>query len=148
MAQNSHHSELICYLPIFNLPRLLFFIEFQNNLVILCLSRCEKEFTPLIFMQEKKECQKRDRTASHMPLCSALSQANTYMDACWGTTTLSSNYSGGLYSPLRWQGDKPKTKSTCFKFSLWVLLSSSDGAEGDGVIWLLPLVSFEECWFY
>lgn len=35
----------------------------------------------------------------------------------------------------------------CFKFSLWVLLSSSDVVEGDGMIWLLPGVSFKKCWF-
>lgn len=35
--------------------------------------------------------------------------------------------------------------STCFALSLWVLLSSCDGGEGDGKIWLLPLVSFKKC---
>ena len=38
-----------------------------------------------------------------------------------------------------------RIKSTCFKFSLWVLLSSSDIVEGDGMIWLLPLLSFKVC---
>lgn len=46
-------------------------------------------------------------------------------------------------SPSWPQGGKPETKRTCFKFSLWVLLSSSDGAEGDGIIWLLPVISKE-----
>lgn len=40
---------------------------------------------------------------------------------------------------------QPQAKGTCFALSLWVLLSSSDGGGGDGMIWLLPLVSFKKC---
>lgn len=65
-------------------PDCYFHKQFQENLAILCLPRCEKEFTPLIDMQGKKaECQRRARMASwipkiakHIAVCSALRQAN------------------------------------------------------------------------
>jgi hypothetical protein len=68
------------------------------------------------------------------------SQAGVRCEAPAGAVDVKPTVSACLQGPPQSQA-----KSTCFALSLWDLLSSSDGGEGDGKIWLLPLFSFRKC---
>lgn len=93
MAQNSHHSELICYLPIFNLPRLLFFIKSFKIIWSFCVFQGVKRNLLHWSSCRKKKSAKKETGQHHTCPSAQLSarQIHTWMPAeapqHWAQTT-------------------------------------------------------------
>lgn len=88
------------------LPWLLYAIELQDNLIILCLSRCEEEFTSLVDIQGRKQSATEEAglpSTSTYLYCSVLRQEGDVWGTCWGNLLghcmLSPHSSDCLYSP-------------------------------------------------
>lgn len=69
VAQNNHHSELICYPSIFNLPRLLFFIKsFRIIWSFYVFQGVKRNVLHLLTCRENKQSAKEEiKTASWIP---------------------------------------------------------------------------------